>query len=165
MKIEMIKLSHPAATTSTTSTTTRPEDQGTRGQEDRGTRGPEDRGTRGPEDQGTRGPKKKKNAQKKKKTIPKTRPHPVQNGYVSKSAKKIICASQKREANKRLVNTFSCILVKLTAQHASYAIIIQFLRTSLLHQPLVQVSCTSRKGIVVSICWYVVRPGFIVCAG
>ena len=51
-----------------TSTTTRPEDQGTRGQEDRGTRGPEDQRTRGPEDQGTRGPKKQKC--KKKKNFP-----------------------------------------------------------------------------------------------
>ena len=55
-----------------TSTTTRPEDQGTRGQEDRGTRGPEDQRTRGPGDRRTRGPEdqKKKKMQKKKKKNP-----------------------------------------------------------------------------------------------
>ena len=56
-------LSHPAATT------TRPEDQGTRGPEDRRTGGPGDQRTGGPEDRRTRGPgdqrTKKKNQKKK----------------------------------------------------------------------------------------------------
>ena len=53
------------------STTTRPEDQGTRGQEDRGARGPEDQGTGGPGDQRTKKKKKCPPPQKKKnKKIP-----------------------------------------------------------------------------------------------
>ena len=85
----MIKLSHPAATTSTTSTTTRPEDQGTRGQEDRGTRGPEDREdqrTGGPgdqEDQEDQRTKKKKKCPPKKEKNSQNKSAPLVSGRVS----------------------------------------------------------------------------------
>ena len=70
-------LSHPAATTSTTSTTTRPEDQRTGGPGDQGTRGPEDKRTGGPGHRRTRGPedqKKKNPPPPKKKNKKKTSP-------------------------------------------------------------------------------------------